>query len=185
MRRSIIMCSRATDRRSAPKCQGKRPDQPIDHRSGWPEGWQPPEPRIGLARSPMPVRILTSGRGHPGNPAQYTTSMASAASERFSIEVPGTATITTATPPPTPASSRDAALRPSLQAWRGRQRLGRQEDWQRIYSIEDARHKYISEDTLKPSRIARIALPPAALGKMRSSRPASIASTARRCVTSS
>jgi hypothetical protein len=40
----------------------KRPDQPIDHRSGWPEGWQPPEPSIGLARSPITARIFTSGR---------------------------------------------------------------------------------------------------------------------------
>jgi hypothetical protein len=46
--------------------QKKRPDQPIDHRSGWPEGWQPPEPSIGLARSPITARIFTSGRESSG-----------------------------------------------------------------------------------------------------------------------
>jgi hypothetical protein len=31
------MCSRATDRRSAPKCQGKWPDQTLDQAFGLPE----------------------------------------------------------------------------------------------------------------------------------------------------
>ena len=36
VRRPMVMRSRATDRRSASKCQRKWPDQPLDHRSGCP-----------------------------------------------------------------------------------------------------------------------------------------------------
>ena len=39
VRRAMVMRSRATDGRSASKCQGKWPDQPLDHRSGCPRRW--------------------------------------------------------------------------------------------------------------------------------------------------
>jgi hypothetical protein len=52
VRHSIVMRSQAIDRRSAPKCQGKWPDQPPNHRSGCPMRWWPSSPRGCLARGP-------------------------------------------------------------------------------------------------------------------------------------
>jgi hypothetical protein len=39
VRRSIFVHSRATDGRSAPKCQGKWPDRPLDHHAGCLRRW--------------------------------------------------------------------------------------------------------------------------------------------------
>src|SRR5262245_11062813 len=65
-----VMHSRATDRRSASKCQGKWPDQTLERRSDGLECWKPSTPRICVTSS--------SGNGynprlfgaHPGNPGE-------------------------------------------------------------------------------------------------------------------
>src|SRR5215831_13572620 len=51
------MHSRATDRRSASKCQGKWPDQTLDQAFGLPRCWQRSAPRVCLARGPGNANI--------------------------------------------------------------------------------------------------------------------------------
>src|SRR5580704_13246857 len=71
MRRSTVMRSRATDGRSAPKCQRKRPDLPLDRRSG--------RPRCGSLSAPNDCLVGRSEKrknsrqfgDHLGNPGQY------------------------------------------------------------------------------------------------------------------
>ncbi len=53
MRRSMVMRSRATDGRNAPKCQGKRPDQPARPPARLVEWEQQSAPRAGLAGRPQ------------------------------------------------------------------------------------------------------------------------------------
>jgi hypothetical protein len=74
VRRSIVMHSQAIDGRSAPKCQGKWPDQPPDHRSGCPMRWWPSSPRGPLAGRPEIrgfSRQIGSRLGNPGHGASY------------------------------------------------------------------------------------------------------------------
>ena len=69
VRRSIVMCSQAIDGKSAPKCQGKWPDQAPDHRSGCPMRCWPSSPRGCLAgRSEIREysRQIGSHLGNPG-----------------------------------------------------------------------------------------------------------------------
>ena len=76
VRRSIVMRSRATDGRSASKCQGKWPDQPLDHRSGCPMRWWPSSPRGCLAGRPEIRKYSRQIGSHLGIPVHSGVSPA-------------------------------------------------------------------------------------------------------------
>jgi hypothetical protein len=68
VRRLTVPRSQAIDGRSAPKCQGKWPDQPPDHRSGCPMRWWPSSPRRCLAGRPVIREYSRQIGSHLGNP---------------------------------------------------------------------------------------------------------------------
>ena len=63
-----MLCSRATDGRSASKCQGKWPDQTLDHRPDCQWWRQSSEPRTPLGKTPDIRKNLRQFGSHPGNP---------------------------------------------------------------------------------------------------------------------
>ena len=68
VRSPMVMCSRATDGRSASKCQGKWPDQTLDHRPDCQWWRQSSEPRTPLGKTPDIRKNLRQFGSHPGNP---------------------------------------------------------------------------------------------------------------------
>jgi DDE family transposase len=66
VRRAMVTRSRATDWRSASKCQGKWPDRPLGHDSSCPRGWQPSTTSHQSCRKAGKTRIFTPVREPSG-----------------------------------------------------------------------------------------------------------------------
>src|SRR5205807_7145704 len=67
MRQPMVMRSRATNGRSATKCQGKQPDQADRLPSGRVEWWQQSAPRAGLVGRPEKRKYSRRFGVHLGN----------------------------------------------------------------------------------------------------------------------